>query len=339
MEKLIIDVSENNGIINWEKVHGNVDGCIIRCGYGQDYIDQDDSQFVNNVEGCLKYGIPFGVYLYSYADTADKVKSEVEHCVRLVSRYKDSLSLPIFYDLEEDSVIDNIIGHANLFITCMRERGYSVGIYSYEYVWTTYLNQGWLIDAPKWVAKWSKCKPDVEDYMLWQYTDNATVSGISGHVDASYYYGEMFDNRKKKTVDELAAEVLAGEWGNGDERKKRLEAAGYIYNDVQNKVNEILSIKKPLTVSEVAKEVIDGKWGNGDERKTKLEEAGYNYEEVQNRVNYILSSADYIYYTVKDGDTLSSIASRYNTTYQKIAELNNLQDPNVIHTGDILRVR
>lgn len=43
-----------------------------------------------------------------------------------------------------------------------------------------------------------------------------------------------------KTVDELAREVLQGKWGNGAERKQRLEAAGYDYNAVQNKVNQLV---------------------------------------------------------------------------------------------------
>ena len=45
---------------------------------------------------------------------------------------------------------------------------------------------------------------------------------------------------KKKSNAEIAKEVIAGKWGNGDERKKKLEAAGYNYKDVQNEVNKIL---------------------------------------------------------------------------------------------------
>lgn len=48
-----------------------------------------------------------------------------------------------------------------------------------------------------------------------------------------------------KSIDELAQEVIAGKWGNGDERKSRLESAGYNYQEVQNKVNEILKPQKP----------------------------------------------------------------------------------------------
>ena len=44
-----------------------------------------------------------------------------------------------------------------------------------------------------------------------------------------------------KSIDERAQEVIAGKWGNGQERKDKLTAAGYDYNAVQNKVNELLS--------------------------------------------------------------------------------------------------
>lgn len=44
----------------------------------------------------------------------------------------------------------------------------------------------------------------------------------------------------KKSVDTIASEVIRGDWGNGDERKKKLTAAGYDYSAVQKKVNELL---------------------------------------------------------------------------------------------------
>lgn len=44
----------------------------------------------------------------------------------------------------------------------------------------------------------------------------------------------------KKSVDTIAREVIRGDWGNGDERKKKLIAAGYDYSAVQKRVNELL---------------------------------------------------------------------------------------------------
>ncbi|MBR4422313.1 MAG: hypothetical protein IKS69_07250 [Erysipelotrichaceae bacterium] len=80
---------------------------------------------------------------------------------------------------------------------------------------------------------------------------------------------------------------MQGKWGNGQERYDKLTAAGYNYDEVQGKVNEILGAKKSK-LEAVAKEVIQGKWGNGQERYDKLTAAGYNYDEVQGLVNEML---------------------------------------------------
>ena len=93
-----------------------------------------------------------------------------------------------------------------------------------------------------------------------------------------------------KPVDTVAREVIAGQWGNGEDRKARLTQAGYDYNVVQARVNEILNPQPQLkSIDEIAKEVIRGKWGNGAERKRRLTEAGYDYSAVQVRVNYLIT--------------------------------------------------
>lgn len=103
---------------------------------------------------------------------------------------------------------------------------------------------------------------------------------------------------KKKTVTEIAREVIDGEWGNGDVRKNKLESAGYDYDKIQKKVNELLkkSAKPSKTVTQIAKEIINGKcsdsrwttWGTGKTRKERLEKAGYSYASVQRKINELL---------------------------------------------------
>lgn len=93
----------------------------------------------------------------------------------------------------------------------------------------------------------------------------------------------------KKSVAVIAQEVIEGKWGNGQDRKNRLTAAGYNYDEVQNYVNKLLSAPAKKSIDEVAREVIAGKWGNGAERKNRLTAAGYDYDAVQKRVNEILS--------------------------------------------------
>ena len=95
----------------------------------------------------------------------------------------------------------------------------------------------------------------------------------------------------KKDVTTVAKEVLAGKWGNGDDRKKKLQAAGYDYSAVQAEVNRLSkggSSSNKKSVTEVAKEVLNGKWGKGDARKKKLQAAGNDYNAVQKEVNRLL---------------------------------------------------
>lgn len=90
-----------------------------------------------------------------------------------------------------------------------------------------------------------------------------------------------------KSVDELAREVIAGKYGNGDARKSAL---GSRYSEVQSKVNEILNGNKPISqpstpsvdILTLVKKTIRGDFGNGQARRNAL---GSNYDEVQRQVN------------------------------------------------------
>jgi hypothetical protein len=123
----------------------------------------------------------------------------------------------------------------------------------------------------------------IKSYSLTQYdggTATQTTAAASTTISAS----------TKKSVSEIAQEVLAGKWGNGTARKTALTNAGYDYAAVQAKVNELVngtasSATAKKSVSEIAKEVIQGKWGNGTERKNALTKAGYDYATVQAEVN------------------------------------------------------
>lgn len=98
----------------------------------------------------------------------------------------------------------------------------------------------------------------------------------------------------KKSVDEVAKEVICGEWGNGDERYNRLTNAGYNYNEVQAKVNELLNSNKPtpaptpsVDILDLVRKTIRGDFGNGEARRKAL---GSNYDEVQRQVNLNLKN-------------------------------------------------
>lgn len=117
------------------------------------------------------------------------------------------------------------------------------------------------------------------------------VSAISGIPNKLGTYDDGYLAKleaQKKTVSQLAQEVLDGKWGNGADRKKKLTAAGYDYAAVQAEVNKLANkTTAPAKKSneEIAREVLAGKWGNGAERKKRLTAAGYNYAAIQKIVN------------------------------------------------------
>lgn len=127
---------------------------------------------------------------------------------------------------------------------------------------------------------------------------NIAVNGkyIRGFITPRFEKEPVKEPEKSlKSIDEIAREVINGKWGNGAERKRRLEAEGYSYTEVQAKVNELFRkpsttpAKPKKTLNEVAREVINGKYGNGAERKRRIPaETDYTYAEVQAEVNRIL---------------------------------------------------
>lgn len=93
-------------------------------------------------------------------------------------------------------------------------------------------------------------------------------------------------------LETVAKLVIKGKFGNGAERKTKLESYGYDYEDVQEVVNKLLTNqvtgKSKKSNEEIAREVILGKWGNGYARKTRLTKAGYDYKKIQSIVNKMI---------------------------------------------------
>ena len=121
-----------------------------------------------------------------------------------------------------------------------------------------------------------------------QIKDVSMISGIPNKLGIydDGYLAKL--EAQKKSVDEIAKEVIAGKWGNGAARKNKLVAAGYDYSAVQKRVNELASAPTKKSNDEIAREVIAGKWGSGSERKKRLTAAGYSYSAVQAIVNKLM---------------------------------------------------
>lgn len=387
----VIDVSYHNGKIDWAKVKASgVDGAIIRCGYGDNIVSQDDEQWKRNADECTRLGIPFGTYIYSYAKSDAQAKSEAEHVLRLVKGYK--LSYPVYYDLEEDGTQSGAVNRMKIFADIIEKAGYWCGVYCNKSWWDNYLNS--LGNRyTKWIARYNSTL-GMDGVDMWQYTSSGSVSGIPERVDMNHCYkdfpkeingtssgGSSSGSTSGSTTTpsgstlDLVLGVMQGKYGDGNARK---DALGTRYDEVQNMINHIATASASTLANEVkagkygnggtrktvlgsrytevqnivnagskksndeiANEVIAGKWGDGNTRKSKLQAAGYDYDAVQAIVNKKLgaSSSSKQYHTIKKGDTLSGIASKYGTTVSKLQSLNGIKNANVIYAGQKIRVK
>lgn len=187
-----IDVSYHQGTINWSKVKADgIDYAILRCGFGQDLVNQDDLMWEENADACTKLGIPFGVYLYSYATTEEKAIGEAKHVLRLIEDY--DLQYPVYYDIEDSSqksLTKAKLGKiAQAFADVIEEAGYEVGIYSSYSMFNDYLTDAVFDNYPRWVARYNTYCGYSKSYHMWQYSSKGSVNGISGNVDMDYLIG------------------------------------------------------------------------------------------------------------------------------------------------------
>ncbi len=253
MAKNGIDISKWNGTIDFCKVkNSGVEFVIIREGYGKKDPKQVDKLFHRNIQEAQKVGLPVGVYHYSYADSVQDAILEAKFCLENIKRYK--LEYPVVFDIEDKEQLKlNNQQRTNIcraFCETIENAGYYAMIYCNINWYRNYLIKDQLKGYDLWLAQWGVNAP-FESCGIWQKSDKGTVDGIKGNVDLNIAFRDYptimktrglngFKINKKKTVDDIAREVINGLWGNNPERKNKLIAAGYNYEEVQKKVNELL---------------------------------------------------------------------------------------------------
>ena len=194
-----IDVSQWNGSIDWQKAkNAGVDYAIIRCGYGMNQTNQDDSKWIEIANACTKYNIPFGVYIYSYATDTARAKSEAEHVLRLIKGY--NLKYPVYYDLEDESIRKNVsektVGDiAQTFYDTITAAGYKAAMYANTDWFSNYLTDSRFTQWDKWVAQYNTTCTYGGKYQMWQCSSKGSVDGINGNVDLNIDFGASDSNQ------------------------------------------------------------------------------------------------------------------------------------------------
>lgn len=193
-----IDVSEHQGRIDWDAVKASgIDFAILRVGFGApSFGGRVDYQFNRNISECERLGIPYGVYVYSYAFDNQQAADEASMVIDCLSGHNPRL--PVYYDLEDKTIIadgrqSGIASRAQTFCNKISSAGYKPGIYA---------NLNWfnnILTDPvfksgswdHWIAQYNPQCHYTASYSFWQYTSRGKVSGISGNVDMNYAYVDV----------------------------------------------------------------------------------------------------------------------------------------------------
>ena len=219
-----IDVSEHNGTINWQSVKdAGIDFAILRVGFAGDTSGgRLDNYFKRNVSECERLGIPYGVYLYSYARNEDEAQAEARLMLSALKGH--SPTLPVYYDLEEQKTNadgspkwtpfndpSKLASIAKTFCGQIAAAGYKPGIYANVNWFKNYLtdpcflSSGWSIwTAQSWYGgRYDEClglTPEAPaKYDCWQYSFRGSVPGVSGDVDVNYWFGKGLGDHWQET--------------------------------------------------------------------------------------------------------------------------------------------
>ena len=201
--KKVVDVSQYNGNIDWDtaKKYGDIDGAILRITSHSGGYYSEDKQFANNLAACRRLKIPFGIYIYDYANNNSDAIAEANLVISILKKYNvqpSELAYPVYYDLERSSDSSEVIitpdrydGFVKAFISTMDRNGYTAHIYSYRSLLNSNLNSSYIWAHTSWMAAYTKTmgwnNPYYSGLFGWQYTSSGYVPGI-GTCDLSCWF-------------------------------------------------------------------------------------------------------------------------------------------------------
>lgn len=263
-----LDVSEFQGVIDWERVKAaGYQFAMLRAGYGFGTLDQ---QFQRNAAECNRIGLPIGVYWFCYAISPETAIQEADGCINAISSYR--LDYPVCYDIEQPTITyaaENSVFYTpdlatrvvKSFCNRVESRGYFAMFYSNRNFLNTYFPANLSDRYALWYAYYN-ARFDGTNCGIWQSTNQGNVPGIRGNVD--------------------------------------LDTAFVDY---------------PSVIRKAGLNHLTGKIPTPDP-----------------------PAQNYVTYVVQPGDTLSEIALRFGTTYQELAALNQIPNPNLIYAGQTIKV-
>ena len=320
-----LDVSEFQGIIDWEQVKAaGYQFAMLRAGYGFNTVD---AQFHRNASECNRIGLPIGAYWFCYAVSPETAASEADGCLNTISSHR--FDYPICYDIEQASV-DYAAGQgvnitpslATEIVKTFCNRIETNGYYAMYYSNKNFLNTYLPADLPQKYALWYAyytSQFDGTDCGIWQYTSQCSIPGISGNVDLDDGFIDY-----ASVIKEAGLNHLDGNAPSPDPSPSPSPSPDYVTYVIQSG-DTLSGIAQRFGTTYQAIASLNGL------SDPNLIYAGQTIKIPENNT----SSQTY---TVQSGDTLSGIAQRFGTTVNAIASLNGISDPDLIYAGQILQI-
>ena len=174
-----IDVSENNGLVDWPLVAATgMKFAIVRASFGR---HETDTLFQANVESAHKAGLLCGAYHYSYALNMAEARQEAENCRQAIEKAGVLLELPVFFDMEDADSYKVRHGFSfdrgtvtGICKTFLDNIGLDAGVYA-SYSWLCDYIDWPSLGCAVWNAQWG-ASDDLRGYM-WQHTDSLNIGG------------------------------------------------------------------------------------------------------------------------------------------------------------------
>ncbi|MGG7057621.1 LysM peptidoglycan-binding domain-containing protein [Clostridium tertium] len=319
MDKVFgIDVSQWQGDFNFQQgKNEGVEFAIIRSGYAE----TKDPYFESNYSKVKNVGLPVGVYHYSYATNESEALAEAKFVESVLSGKQ--FELPVYFDVEDK--VQKALSKSQVsaltrtFVKYLESKGYFVGVYSSKSFIESYLEEDIRNNTAMWVAQWNDELTYTGQCGMWQF------GGETNYIRSTLINGQTVD-QNYMLVDYPTIIKSKGKNGYGANTPniKPQEATIKTYTVVSGDNLSSIASRLGTTVAEIC--------SLNNISNPNLIYAG--------QVLKLSGAADNtVYYTVKAGDNLSSIAADCGTTWQAIAALNGLSNPNLIYAGQNLRIR
>lgn len=332
------DISAWQGDIDIKTLANQVDFFIFRAYAGS----SKDKKVDRNIKLAIESGKPYGLYIYSYALNVAQAKEEAQRMVNLANSYSIKPTF-LCIDMEDADGYKRKYGmpsNQTLKDICTTEGEIfeNAGYYAMVYASSSWFkNQlSGLTRFDKWVAHWpvsggkqkgNATSPDGENANncgIWQFTSEGTLNGYNGRLDMNYAYKDFVLNKSENTSSAPIPEETKPSNNtsstyvvkSGDCLSTIGSKLGVEWKNIANANN----ISSPYTI--YVGQVL-----------TIPETTNSNHSSSNTSTN-----SSEVVYIVKSGDTLSDIASKYGTTYQKLAEYNGISNPNIINVGQKIKI-